>query len=185
MIHVSELSWNHQIKNPANHYEIGDDLEAKVKDIDLETERISLSIKDLTEDPWFDIETRYPVGSVVTGRVRNITDFGIFMEIDDGIDGLIHISDISWSKRDRNAIAGSERDQMISARVKDIDIRSKRFSLSIKDLTEDPWSTVQTRYFLGQKVTGKVVSHLEFGIFVEIEDGIDGLVHSIELCPRG
>ena len=181
LIHVSEISWNNRVKKPDSLYNIGEEVEALVQNIDTEDRRISLSIKEITDDPWANIDIRYPIGSVVTGRVRNVAEFGIFMEIEEGIDGLIHITDLSWSKRDKKPNVLFQKDQSISARVKDIDISSRRFSLSIKDLNEDPWLSVQGRYFLGQVVTGRVVSHIEFGVFVEIEDGVDGLVHTTEL----
>jgi small subunit ribosomal protein S1 len=185
LIHVSEISWNNRVKKPEALYNVGDDVEALVQNIDTEERRISLSIKEITADPWANIDIRYPIGSVVTGRVRNLAEFGVFMEIEEGIDGLIHITDLSWSKRDKKPQSMFTKDQTISARVKDIDIDNRRFSLSIKDLNEDPWLSVQGRYFLGQVVSGKVVSHIEFGVFVEIEDGVDGLVHTTELINGG
>jgi small subunit ribosomal protein S1 len=182
LIHVSEMSWTSRQAKPEQLYSLGDEVEALVKEIDMKEERISLSIKELTDDPWNNIDIRYPVGSVVNGTVRNITDFGVFIKIEDGIDGLAHVSDLSWSKRDKKPSSLYKRGDKISAKVKDIDIDLRRFSLSVKDLDEDPWNSVQGRYFLGQVVKGKVVSHIEFGVFVEIEDGVDGLIHTTELA---
>ena len=182
LIHVSEMSWNNRVKRPDQMYKIGDSVEALVKEIDLQEERISLSIKEISEDPWSNIDIRYPIGSVVNGKVRGITEYGIFIEIEEGIDGLAHVSDLSWSKRDKKPSSMFKRGDEISAKVKDIDPQQRRFSLSVKDLQEDPWNSVQGRYFLGQVVSGKVVSHIEFGVFVEIEDGVDGLIHTTELA---
>jgi len=147
----------------------------------LKDTRISLSIKSITTNPWEDINIKYPVGSIITGKVRGIKEYGIFLEIEKGIDGLVHVSDLSWSKRDKNPSDIFSHGDTVQAKVKDIDVQNERLSLSIKDVNEDPWLSVQSRYFIGQIVEGKVASVTEFGVFVEIEDGVDGLIHETEL----
>jgi small subunit ribosomal protein S1 len=139
-------------------------------------------MRQLETDPWENIIERYKVNTTVRGVVRNVTDFGVFVGIEDAIDGLIHVTDLSWSQRIRKPNEMYTKGQEIEARVINIDIEKRRFSLSVKDLSDDPWLSVQSRYFLGQVVKGKVVNHTDFGIFVEIEEGVEGLVHSTELC---
>jgi small subunit ribosomal protein S1 len=181
LIHHSEMSWNNRFRENESAFQVGDVVEALVKEIDLKEERISLSIKEITSNPWSDIDVRYPVGSVITGIVKNIAEYGIFLEIEEGIDGLVHVSDLFWSKRDKRPNEVFQRGDKVSAKIKDIDMEKQRFSLSIKEVTEDPWLSVQSRYFLGQVVEGQVVSHVDYGIFVEIEDGVDGLIHTVDL----
>ena len=181
LIHHSEMSWNSRFRENEVAFQIGDEVEALVKEIDLKEERISLSIKEITSNPWDGIDIRYPVGSVITGIVKNIADYGIFLEIEDGIDGLVHVSDLFWSKRDKRPNEVFTKGDKVSAKIKDIDMEKQRFSLSIKEVTDDPWLSVQSRYFLGQVVDGQVVSHVDYGIFVEIEDGVDGLIHTADL----
>ena len=181
LIHSSEMSWGHRNKDKDNELNIGDEVQAMVKGIETQERRISLSIKELSENPWVDLDQRFPVGSLVTGNVRAIVEYGIFVSVLPNIDGLVHISDVSWSKRDKKPLANFKKGDVVRARVKDVDVDSERFSLSIKDVTEDPWLSVQSRYFLGQIVSGKVASYTEYGVFVEIEDGVDGLIHTTEL----
>ena len=181
LIHVTELSWDKRGSASTHTYNIGDEVEALVKNVDLKDTRISLSIKSITTNPWEDINVKYPVGSIITGKVRGIKEYGIFLEIERGIDGLVHVSDLSWSKRDKNPSEIYSHGDTVQAKVKDIDVQNERLSLSIKDVNEDPWLSVQSRYFIGQMVEGKVASVTEFGVFVEIEDGVDGLIHETEL----
>ena len=181
LIHVTELSWDKRGASTHHNYSVGDEVEALVKNVDLKETRISLSIKSITTNPWEDINLRYPVGSVITGKVRGIKEYGIFLEIEKGIDGLVHVSDLSWSKRDKNPSDLYTLGSTVTAKVKDIDVQNERLSLSIKDVNEDPWLSVQSRYFIGQIVEGKIASNTEFGVFVEIEDGVDGLIHETEL----
>jgi small subunit ribosomal protein S1 len=193
LIHVTELSWDKRGGSSQHSYNIGDEVDALVKNVDLKEARISLSIKSITTNPWEDINLRYPVGSVISGKVRGIKEYGIFLEIEKGIDGLVHVSDLSWSKRDKNPNELYSLGETVTAKVKDIDVQNERLSLSIKDVNEDPWLSVQSRYFIGQIVEGKIASNTEFGVFVEIEDGVDGLIHETELLlgktaenyPRG
>jgi small subunit ribosomal protein S1 len=181
LVHISEMTWNKRVKHPSKLVNIADLVEAKVIGVDAENKRISLSMRELEPNPWDLVEHRYPIGSVVTGKVRNITDFGLFVGIEEGIDGLVHISDLSWSQRVKHPSELYQKGDDVEARVLNIDREGERFSLGIKQLKEDPWLSVQARYFLGQVVKGKVVSRTDFGVFVEIEEGVEGLVHMSEL----
>jgi len=185
LVHISEMTWNKRVKHPSKLVNVGDVIEAKVLGMDVENKRISLGMKQLETNPWDVVEHQYPVGSLIKGQVRNITDFGIFVGIDDGIDGLVHISDLSWGQRIKHPSERYQKGDEVEARVLSIDKDSERFSLGIKQLTEDPWYTVHSRYFLGQVVEGPVVHRADFGIFVEIEDGVEGLVHLSELALEG
>jgi small subunit ribosomal protein S1 len=185
LVHISEMTWNKRVKHPSKLVNVGDVIEAKVLGMDIENKRISLGMKQLETNPWDLVEQQYPVGSIVKGKVRNITDFGIFVGIDEGIDGLVHISDLSWGQRVRHPSDKFKKGDEVEARVLSIDKEQERFSLGIKQLTEDPWYTVHSRYFLGQVIEGPVVHRADFGIFVEIEEGVEGLVHLSELASEG
>jgi small subunit ribosomal protein S1 len=181
LVHISEMTWNKRVKHPSKLVNVGDTIEAKVLGMDIENKRISLGMKQLETNPWDLVEQQYPLGSLVKGKVRNITDFGIFVGIDEGIDGLVHISDLSWGQRIRHPSDKYKKGDDVEARVLSIDKDQERFSLGIKQLTEDPWYTVHSRFFLGQVIEGPVVHRADFGIFVEIEEGVEGLVHLSEL----
>src|SRR5262245_24853643 len=185
LVHISEMTWNKRIKHPSKIVTQADVIEAKVLGMDVENKRISLGMKQLETNPWDLVEQQYPVGSVIRGPVRNITDFGIFVGIDEGIDGLVHISDLSYSQRIRHPSDRFKKGDTVEARVLSIDKDNERFSLGIKQLKEGPWYTVHSRYFLGQVVEGPVVHRTDFGIFVEIEEGVEGLVHISELLHEG
>ncbi len=182
LVHISEMTWNKRIKHPSKLVALNDLVEAKVIGVDVENKRISLSMRELEPNPWDLVEERYPIGSIVRGKVRNITDFGLFVGIEEGIDGLVHISDLSWSQRIKHPSDAYKKGDEVEARVLNIDREGERFSLGIKQLKEDPWYSVQARYFLGQVIKGKVVSRTDFGVFVEIEEGVEGLVHMSELA---
>jgi small subunit ribosomal protein S1 len=185
LVHISEMTWNKRIKHPSKILNAGDTIEAKVLGMDVENKRISLGMKQLESNPWDIVEQRFPVGSIIKGTVRNITDFGLFVGIEDGIDGLVHISDMSWGQRVKHPSERYQKGDEVEVRVLAIDKRQERFSLGIKQLTEDPWFTVHSRYFLGQIIEGPVVHQTDFGLFVEIEDGVEGLVHLSELNTEG
>ncbi|MEL6346896.1 MAG: 30S ribosomal protein S1 [Myxococcota bacterium] len=182
LVHISEMTWNKRVKHPSKLVNVGDIVEAKVLGVDVENKRISLGMRQLEENPWDIVEEEYPIGAIVRGKVRNLTDFGIFVGVQEGIDGLVHISDLSWSQRIKHPSELYQKGDEVEARVLNIDRENERFSLGIKQLTDDPWLSVQSRYFLGQLIKGKVVSHTDFGIFVEIEHGVEGLVHMSELA---
>jgi small subunit ribosomal protein S1 len=185
LVHITEMTWNKRVKHASKLVNVGDIVEAKVLGVDVENKRISLGMKQLEQNPWDIVEQQYPVGSIVKGTVRNITDFGIFVGIDEGIDGLVHISDMSWGQRVRHPSDRFQKGDNVEARVLSIDKDNERFSLGIKQMTEDPWYTVQSRYFLGQVIEGPIVHRADFGVFVEIEEGVEGLVHLSELAHEG
>ena len=181
LLHVSEMSWDKKVRNPSKLVSKGDMLELQVLDIDMEKKRISLGLKQLKPDPWKELAEKYPPGSIVRGKVKNFTDFGLFIGMEDGIDGLVHVSEISWSRR-KNVVADSfTKGAGVDALVLNIDGEQKKFSLSIKRLKEDPWRGLLERYHVGDVVEGYVTSITDFGVFVEIEEGIEGLIHLSEI----
>ncbi len=184
LIHISEMSWTKRVKHPSKMVAVGDDVEAIVLDIDAANKRISLGMKQVDPNPWTVIEERYPVGSVIRGRLRNITDFGVFIGIEEGIDGLVHISDISWTQRIKHPSQLYKKGDEVEAVVLHIDPDNERFSLGIKQLSEDPWNRIPDKYPPGTKVKGTVIKVTEFGAFVEIEKGIEGLIHISELSQE-
>lgn len=184
LIHVSEMSWTKKVRHPSKVMNVGDEVEALILGIDGEQQRISLGLKQLMPNPWDELRVTHPIGSKVKGKVRSITDFGIFVGIEDGIDGLVHISDFSWTKRIKDPKEIHDlfkKGDEVEAVVLDIDASNERLSLGVKQLESDPWETIAQRYPVGVKVKGKVSSVTEFGIFVEIEDGIEGLIHNSQL----
>ncbi len=181
LIHVSEMSWTKKIRHPSKVVQLGQEVDAVVKEIDVERKRISLSMKEAEPNPWRLALERYPIGAVVTGRVRNITDFGIFVGLDEGIDGLVHVSDISWAQRQRKPSEIARKGEEIEVKVLNIDVEQERLSLGIKQLTEDPWRDLDDRFPLNQEVVGRVVNITDFGIFVEVLEGVEGLVHISEI----
>ncbi len=184
LIHVSEMSWTRKIRHPSKVVSVGDEVEAVVLDIKPESRRISLGMKQVVPNPWDVISEKYPVGTTIEGRIKNITDFGLFIGIDEGIDGLVHISDISWTKRIKHPSEIYKKGDVIQAIVLDIDKANERFSIGIKQLQEDPWQTVTDRYEVGKEITGTITNLTDFGIFVELEEGIEGLVHVSEISKE-
>ncbi len=181
LIHVSEMSWTRKIRHPSQVLKVEDEVEVVVLNIDSGSKRISLGLKQVEPNPWDVIEEKYPVGTTIEGRIKNITDFGIFIGIDEGIDGLVHISDISWTKRIKHPSEIYKKGQEVQAVVLNIDKRNERFSLGIKQLNPDPWDEVPEKYKPGTRITGTVTNVTDFGIFVELEEGIEGLIHISEL----
>ncbi len=181
LIHVSEMSWTKKVRHPSKIVELGQMVEAVVKDLDVERKRISLSIKEVQANPWKLALDRYPVGCIVNGSVRNITDFGIFVGLDEGIDGLVHVSDISWKQRECKPSEVATKGDEIEVKVLNIDVEQERLSLGIKQLTDDPWKDLDEKNPLGSEITGKVVNLTDFGIFIEVFDGVEGLVHISEV----
>jgi small subunit ribosomal protein S1 len=181
LVHVSEMSWTRKVRHPSQIVKVGDEIEAMVMNIDTGNKRISLGLKQVEPNPWDVIGQRYPVGTTIEGRIKNITDFGIFIGIDEGIDGLVHISDISWTKRIKHPSELYKKGQTVQAVVLNIDKENERFSLGIKQLTTDPWDEVPSKYKPGTRVTGTVTNVTDFGVFVELEEGIEGLIHVSEL----
>lgn len=184
LIHVSEMSWTKKVRHPSKIVAEGENVEAVILGIDSEQQRISLGMKQLMPNPWDDLQRTHPIGSRVQGKVRSITEFGIFVGIEDGIDGLVHISDFSWTKRIKDPKEIQEmfkKGDDVEAVVLDIDIANERLSLGIKQLTEDPWSWIAQRHPIGTKKKGRVTAITEFGVFVEIEEGVEGLIHNSQL----
>ena len=181
LIHISEMSWTRKIRHPSQVLTVNDTVEATVLELEPQRKRISLSLKQVEPNPWEVIGEKYPVGSVIEGKIKNITDFGIFIGIDEGIDGLVHISDISWTKRFKHPSELYKKGQVVQAKVLYIDKDNERFSLSIKDLAPNPWQTIDHRFPVGSVVSGPVTNVTDFGLFVEVEEGIEGLIHISEL----
>jgi small subunit ribosomal protein S1 len=184
LIHISEMSWTKKVKHPSQIISVGDIVEAVVLDLDVAKRRISLGIKYLEPNPWEVIEEKYPPGTVMEGKVKNITEFGIFVGIDEGIDGLIHISDLSWTQRIKHPSELYKKGQTVQAVVLNIDRTNERFSLGIKQLEEDPWEHVPEKYRARQIIEGTVTNVTDFGIFLELEKGVEGLVHVSELSAE-
>jgi small subunit ribosomal protein S1 len=184
LIHVSEMSWTKKIRHPSRILSVGDEVEAVVLSINPDNKRISLGMKQLEPNPWDVIAQKYPVGTTIAGKIKNITDFGVFIGIDEGIDGLVHISDISWTKRVKHPSEVFKKNQEVQAIVLNIDKDNERFSLGIKQLEQDPWESIPERYPLGSVIAGPVTNVTDFGLFVELEEGIEGLVHVSEISKE-
>jgi small subunit ribosomal protein S1 len=184
LIHVSEMSWTRKIRHPSKVVSVGEEVDAVVLDIKPDNRRISLGMKQVVPNPWDVIAEKYPVGTTIEGKIKNITDFGLFIGIDEGIDGLVHISDISWIKRIKHPSELYKKGDVVQAIVLDIEKESERFSLGIKQLQDDPWKSVAERYQVGKEITGTVTNLTDFGIFVELEEGIEGLVHVSEISKE-
>ena len=184
LVHVSEMSWTKRVKHPSKIVAVGDEIEAVVLDVKERDRKISLGMKQTEENPWTVIETAYPVGSEVSGEVRNITNFGIFVGLEEGIDGLVHISDISWTEQIKHPSEKFEKGDVVKAVVLKIDKDNEKFSLGIKQLEPNPWDDIQKKYPVGSEVTGPVTNVTEFGVFVKLDEGIDGLVYSSELAAK-
>jgi small subunit ribosomal protein S1 len=177
LIHISEMSWTKKIKHPSKVASVGDEVDAVVLSIDPERQRISLGLKQTMPNPWDTLEDRYPEGSRTKGTVNNVTDYGIFVELEEGIKGLVHISDLTWSSKPRPPHELYQRGDEVEAVVLKIDKGNERLSLGVKQLSSDPWEGVEVGYQTGQRVTGKVSSITDFGLFVELEPNVEGLLH--------
>jgi small subunit ribosomal protein S1 len=181
LIHVSEMSWTKRIKHPNKLLTVGDEVETVVLALDIPNRRISLGLKQIEPNPWEVIGEKFPVGTIIEGQVKNITDFGVFVGVDEGIDGLVHISDLSWTKRVKHPSEMFKKGDIVKAVVLNIDRENERFSLGLKQLTPDPWESIPVKYAPGTIVRGKATSVTDFGVFLEIEEGIEGLIHVSEL----
>ena len=182
LVHVSEMSWTKRIKHPSKKVQVGEDVEAVVLGVDEQARRISLGLKQAEANPWDTIAERYQAGTKVQGKVRNLTDFGAFVEIEEGIDGLIHISDLSWTKRVRHPSEILKKGDEVEAVILSIDSQNQRLSLGLKQLQNDVWQDFFSKHQVGDRVTGKVVRLTDFGAFVELDEGVEGLVHVSELA---
>ncbi|OLC11967.1 MAG: 30S ribosomal protein S1 [Candidatus Rokubacteria bacterium 13_1_40CM_69_27] len=184
LVHVSEMSWTRRVRHPSKLVNVGDDVDVVVLDVNRAAKRISLGMKQVEPDPWQTIEERYKPGMRVTGRVRNLTDFGAFIELEPGVDGLLHISDLSWTRSVGHPSELLKKGQEIETQILNVDRENKRISLGFKQIQPDPWSTVALRFPMGSRVTGKVVRLTDFGAFVELEPGVDGLLHISQMANR-
>ena len=181
LIHVSEMSWTGNIKNPTKHYTAGERVEAQVLDVDVENKRISLGLKQLQPNPWNDIEAKYSVGSKVSGKVKAIVEFGIFVDLGEEVDALVHVSDISWTRKNIDLAEEFKEGDDIHAQILSIDKENQKFCIGLKQLVEDPWKKIEERFPVGSIIEAEVVRVTDFGAFVELETGIEGLVHISEL----
>jgi len=181
MVHVSEMSWRRRIRQPSELLAIDDVVEAKVLEVDPERQRISLGMKQVESNPWETLDERYPVGSVIKGKVRNLTDYGAFVQIEEGIDGLLHISDLSWTKKFNHPSEVLQKGDDVDAVVLSIDKEHQRVALGLKQLRVDPWIDIPSKYPMGREVEGKVTKIVPFGAFVELEQDLEGLVHVSEI----
>jgi small subunit ribosomal protein S1 len=180
LIHVSEMSWSKRIKHPSKILNVGDAVDAQVLGVDPQARRISLGLKQIESNPWHELAEKYPVGSRIVGKVRNLTEFGAFVEVEEDIDGLIHISDMSWSKRVKHPSEVLKKGDSVEAVVLNIDAENQRLSLGLKQLATDVWDDFFTHHQVGDTVEGKVVRLTNFGAFVELAEGIEGLIHVSE-----
>jgi small subunit ribosomal protein S1 len=181
LIHVSEMSWTKKVRNPSKILSVGAEVEAVVSDVNVANRRISLSLKALEQNPWDTAAERYPVGSVVSGKVRNLTDFGAFVELEEGIDGLIHISDMSWNRRLKHPNEVLKKGDSVQARVINVDPDSQRLSLSIKEFLPNEWDTFSKAHAVGEDIVGTISKITDFGLFIRLTEGVEGLTHVSEI----
>ena len=184
LIHVSEMSWTERVKHPSKIVKEGDEVECKVLEVDPKQKRISLGLKQLQANPWDELEIKHPVGTQLEGEVKSVTDFGIFVDIGMGIDGLVHVSDIAWTKKFNHPSEKYKKGDKIQAMVLGIDKANEKFSLGIKQMERDPWESIKARYKVGQAIDGAVTKLTDFGAFVEIEEGVEGLIYVSEIADH-
>jgi small subunit ribosomal protein S1 len=184
LIHVSEMSWTKRVKHPSKMVSISDSVEVVVLDVNEETRKISLGMKQIEPNPWTVIEERYPVGTKVAGQVRNVTNFGVFVGLEEGIDGLVHVSDISWTEQIKHPSEKFKKGDEVQAVVLKIDKENEKFSLGIKQLESNPWDNIQKTYPVGSEIEGDITNVTDFGAFVQLQEGIEGLVYSDELAAE-
>ncbi|MBW2668047.1 MAG: 30S ribosomal protein S1, partial [Deltaproteobacteria bacterium] len=184
LIHVSEISWTKRIKHPSKVVSVGDTVEAVVLDVSERERKISLGMKQIEPNPWSVIEQKYPINTKVAGTIRNITNFGIFVGLEEGIDGLVHVSDISWTEQIKHPSEKFKKGDNVEAVVLKIDKENEKFSLGIKQLESNPWEEILKKYPVGDEVSGEITKVAEFGAFVKLEEGIEGLIYSSELSTE-
>ena len=184
LIHVSEMSWTKRVKHPSQIIKIGDPVNVVVLDVDTTKNRISLGMKQLLPNPWEELKNTYPPGTIIEGEIKSLTDFGVFVGIDEGIDGMVHISDISWTKRVSNPSEMFRKGDRVRAVVLGVDVENERFSLGIKQLESDPWANIESKYAIATQHEVKVTKIADFGVFVELESDIEGLIHISELSTK-
>jgi small subunit ribosomal protein S1 len=181
LIHISEMSWSKRLRHPSKILKIDDRVDVGVLEVDMAKRRISLSLKASLPDPWITISEKYAVSAIVQGRVRNLTDFGAFVEIEDGVDGLIHLSNMSWNRNIKHPSEILKKGQKVDAVVLALDPINRRLALGLKQLEEDPWQSFFAKIHVGDVIHGKVTRQASFGIFVELQEGIEGLCHVSEI----
>ena len=184
LVHVSEMTWSKRMKHPSKLVKPGDEVETVVLSVNPNDRRISLGMKQLLENPWEHLSERYPAGTIVEGRVRNLTDFGAFIEIEDGIDGLVHVSNLSWTKRVKHPSEILKKGEKVRAVVLGVEAENRRLSLGIKQLQPDVWETFFAQHRVGDVVKGKVLRTAQFGAFIEIAEGVEGLCHVSEAADN-
>lgn len=184
LIHVSEMSWTKKVKHPSQILNVGDEVRAMVLDIDQENRRISLGLKQLETNPWLELKETYAPGTIIEGEVKSITDFGIFLGVEDGIDGLVHVSDFSWTKRVNHPSEMFTKGQKVRAVVLGVDVENERFSLGVKQLEADPWQDVERSFTIGSSHNVKILRLADFGAFVELNQDAEGLIHISELSTQ-
>lgn len=184
LIHISEMSWTTKISHPSKIVQVGETVEVMVLNVDPNHRRISLGLKQALPNPWEQVKEKYPLGSVINGPVRNVTDFGIFVGVEEGIDGLVHVSDLHWTKKIKHPSELYKKGDVVDAKVLGVDVQNERFSLGIKQLATDPWKLIAERYPVGSKVKGEVTSVPDFGVFVRLEEGVEGLIHVSQLSTE-
>ena len=177
LVHVSEFSWTRRVSRAADMLSVGDEVDVAVLSVNKDEQKIALGIRQTEENPWDTVQDRYPVGTRVRGKVRNFTSYGAFIQLEDGIDGMIHVSDMSWTRKINHPTEVLQKGDEVEAVVLEVDSANQRISLGLKQAQEDPWTTITSHYAVGQKVKGKVSKIASFGAFVELEGGVDGLVH--------
>ncbi|HXO39833.1 MAG TPA: 30S ribosomal protein S1, partial [Thermoanaerobaculia bacterium] len=185
LIHVSEMSWTKKVVNPAKILEVGDEVEAIVSELDMDQRRISLSLRQTERNPWEELADTHPEGTVIEGKVRNLTEFGAFVEITEGIDGLIHVSDMSWTKRVKHPSEVLKKGDVVRARITNIDVENQRVSLSIKEFMPNEWDEFARQHKVGDVLSGRIVNVTDFGLFIDIYNGLEGLAHVSEIDVPG
>jgi len=181
LIHISEISWTKRISNPSEMFAIGDIVETQVLSVEKDTRRISLSLKQLEQNPWLEAESKYPAGATVSGKIRGFTDYGAFVELDSNLEGMVHVSDISWARRVAHPQDVLKKGQKVDVAVLSVDSQNRRIALGLKQLQPNPWPEIAVRYPLDTVLEAEVVSITDFGVFVKIDEELEGLVYSSEI----
>lgn len=184
LVHISEMSWTRKLRHPSQMVRAGDEVDVVILGVDVDRKRISLGMKQVAPNPWDLVAEKYPEGTILEAGVKNITEFGLFIGIEDGIDGLIHVSDLSWTKKIRHPNELYKVNDVVRAKVLTVDKDNEKFTLGIKQLSDDPWLDVPGRYPVGTQLTGTITNITDFGLFVEVEEGIEGLIHVSEMSKK-